>query len=265
MDIYLNKGHVSTHCSAPALENAFNDLYGYALELGFSGAVYVFWDKIRLCPSKGKTSAPSTLGLRYQTGNGQNHEWMELYLLNIAEVDPVYRACQRTTLPVLWGLESRISSLFGTCFAYSDSEMHGFHAGYEHTGVRNGVAVPIRGVHGGFGYVSFLTQSDQPHDDWLNDERSTMLLLQGLNFYERINMHVDPPPSKVSTLSDRELECLTLAAHGATLDMISDDLGIARSTVRYHVENAVEKLDAPNRIQAIAKAARRGIISIEDH
>jgi DNA-binding CsgD family transcriptional regulator len=61
-------------------------------------------------------------------------------------------------------------------------------------------------------------------------------------------------------LSARELECLTLAARGATSRAIADKLGISERTVNAHIERAIRKCGAKNRQEAVARAISDGII-----
>jgi DNA-binding NarL/FixJ family response regulator len=63
-------------------------------------------------------------------------------------------------------------------------------------------------------------------------------------------------PKRVNAdgLSEREQEVLELVAHGRTNREIADSLCIEPSTVRSHLRNILSKLNATNRIQAIAFA-----------
>ncbi len=61
-------------------------------------------------------------------------------------------------------------------------------------------------------------------------------------------------------LNDRELQCLQLAADGYKSDAVAAELGLSVHTVNAHLGSASDKLDAVNRIQAIAKALRMGFI-----
>ena len=61
-------------------------------------------------------------------------------------------------------------------------------------------------------------------------------------------------------LSERELECLTWAALGRTDTEIGAVIHRSPTTARFHIDNAVRKLGARNRKQAVAIAARRGLI-----
>ena len=62
-------------------------------------------------------------------------------------------------------------------------------------------------------------------------------------------------------LSDREIECLQLVGDGLKSEAIGERLGLSVHTVNAYLGSATTKLDAVNRIQAIAKAIRLGLIS----
>ncbi|MDQ2630059.1 MAG: response regulator transcription factor, partial [Actinomycetota bacterium] len=58
-------------------------------------------------------------------------------------------------------------------------------------------------------------------------------------------------------LSRREAEILTMLAKGLTGEEIARRLVLSPETVRTHVRNAMEKLDARTRVQAVVKALDR--------
>jgi DNA-binding CsgD family transcriptional regulator len=62
-------------------------------------------------------------------------------------------------------------------------------------------------------------------------------------------------------LSEREIECLQLVGDGLKSEAIGERLGLSVHTVNAYLGSATTKLDAVNRIQAIAKAIRLGLIS----
>ena len=53
---------------------------------------------------------------------------------------------------------------------------------------------------------------------------------------------------------------LTLLAEGTSDKLIGRRLGISVHTVKYHVASILEKLDATGRTDAVAHAARLGLI-----
>ena len=64
-------------------------------------------------------------------------------------------------------------------------------------------------------------------------------------------------------LTTRELEILKLLRQGMTNKEIAFQLRIAERTVRYHVENLLDKLQARNRPEAVANAIRMGWLPVD--
>jgi DNA-binding CsgD family transcriptional regulator len=63
-------------------------------------------------------------------------------------------------------------------------------------------------------------------------------------------------------LTPRELEVLALLAEGASNKVIARRLGISVHTAKFHVASLLDKLDAVGRTDAVAHAARRGVINL---
>ena len=61
-------------------------------------------------------------------------------------------------------------------------------------------------------------------------------------------------------LTERELEVLEHLSKGLSYEQIADNLFISYGTVRKHVENIYRKLKVNNRIEAIDKAKKGGVI-----
>lgn len=66
-----------------------------------------------------------------------------------------------------------------------------------------------------------------------------------------------------SALTPREREILTLLASGARNKDIADALVISERTVKVHVTSLMQKLEANTRTEAVAKAIKRGLISLD--
>jgi DNA-binding CsgD family transcriptional regulator len=71
------------------------------------------------------------------------------------------------------------------------------------------------------------------------------------------------PDINKDVLSTREKEVLNWLKQGKSSWEISVILGISERTVNYHVYNIMEKLEVVNRPQALAVAARLGLIDVE--
>ncbi|WP_369721188.1 MULTISPECIES: response regulator transcription factor [unclassified Bradyrhizobium] len=63
-------------------------------------------------------------------------------------------------------------------------------------------------------------------------------------------------------LTQRELDVLALMAEGSSNKMIARQLNISVHTVKFHVGSLLDKLDATGRTDAVAHAARRGVIEL---
>jgi len=63
-------------------------------------------------------------------------------------------------------------------------------------------------------------------------------------------------------LTPREVEVLALLAEGASNKTIAQRLGISVHTAKFHVASLLDKLDAVGRTDAVAHAARRGVIHL---
>ena len=63
-------------------------------------------------------------------------------------------------------------------------------------------------------------------------------------------------------LTPRERDVLALMAEGASNKSIARQLGISVHTAKFHVGSLLEKLDATGRTDAVAHAARRGVIHL---
>ena len=71
-----------------------------------------------------------------------------------------------------------------------------------------------------------------------------------------------PPADGDVPLTPRELEVLVLLAEGASNKMIARRLGISVHTAKFHVGSLLDKLDAVGRTDAVAHAARLGVIHL---
>lgn len=61
-------------------------------------------------------------------------------------------------------------------------------------------------------------------------------------------------------LSCREIEVLKYSADGKTADEIAIILSLSVSTIQFHIRGAIHKLGVNNKIAAVIRAAREGVI-----
>ena len=69
------------------------------------------------------------------------------------------------------------------------------------------------------------------------------------------------PRAATPQLTDRELEILTLLARGARNRDIAEALFISERTVKVHVANLMDKLEAKTRTEAVARAIQLGFLA----
>jgi DNA-binding CsgD family transcriptional regulator len=70
------------------------------------------------------------------------------------------------------------------------------------------------------------------------------------------------PANPDALLTSRETEVLNLMAEGASNKEIARRLGISVHTAKFHVGSVLDKLDAVGRTDAVAQAARLGVIHL---
>ena len=69
-------------------------------------------------------------------------------------------------------------------------------------------------------------------------------------------------PDAEPALTPREVEVLALLAEGASNKAIARRLGISVHTAKFHVGQVLDKFDATGRTDAVAHAARRGVLHL---
>jgi DNA-binding NarL/FixJ family response regulator len=82
--------------------------------------------------------------------------------------------------------------------------------------------------------------------------------LQRLLLSDRIQ-----PQSTAEPLTPRELEVLHLLASGASTAAAATSLGISTATLRAHIQAVLRKLGAHSRLEAVAEAARLGLVTLD--
>ncbi|MBA2711017.1 MAG: helix-turn-helix transcriptional regulator [Tatlockia sp.] len=68
-------------------------------------------------------------------------------------------------------------------------------------------------------------------------------------------------PKTFATLTQRELQCLSLISQGLTIKKIAEYLHISSETVNTHAKSIRQKLNCFNITEAVSKALRWGLLS----
>jgi DNA-binding NarL/FixJ family response regulator len=77
---------------------------------------------------------------------------------------------------------------------------------------------------------------------------------------KKILSRMESQPSHTPTLTPRELEVLEWMATPNTYRQIAAHLSVGEETIRSHAKNILEKMEQPNRAQAVITAMRLGLI-----
>lgn len=154
-----------------------------------------------------------------------------------------------STLPVFW--EGRDA----TCAVQSPDLRSFMRCLPDRCLATSGLAFPVRLGSNGNGYVVFMADHLEVASDTVLDMhlRAGQLMLDLLAADEK---RIQP----AEALNEREIACLQMAGDGCISEAIADKLGLSVHTVNAYLGTATTKLDAVNRIQAIAKAIRMGYI-----
>lgn len=201
------------------------------------------------------------IGLQWQSAHGESRRrissgypeaWQRIYLDRAyIDIDPTVAHCLSSTDPLLW-----TEQLFAEadCLALLE-EARGF-------GMGHGVSVP---THEGFGVKSMVCFArSQPIDgasvDSMQLIRSAKVIASCAHMGYRRLARDDMAFELTRPLSEQEKNCLGWTATGKTSWEIGKILRISESTAIFHIKNAMEKIGAKNRVQAVAVAFRMGLL-----
>jgi DNA-binding CsgD family transcriptional regulator len=185
--------------------------------------------------------------------------WAQRYrACSYADVDPRVRMTEKRMSPVIWDAADVDDGWHVRRFL-ANAALHG---------VRSGFAVSFRDASLGRFVVAFDCRAsplNEAHCAAIVTRLGDLMLLAAA-LHERVfRPRCVAPGAKPGTaaggLTTRERECLRMAASGLTSADMGCKLGIAERTVNFHMRNALRKLDAINRPEAIANALARGVLA----
>lgn len=120
------------------------------------------------------------------------------------------------------------------------------------------------------GAQGYLLKSLGTEDFLANLENLTRgeLAVNSQDFSRIVNGLVDlanqPEDHIKGILTDREIQLLILVADGLSNKSIAQHLSISENTVKYHMRQILQKLDAQNRTEAVISAMQVGLINRND-
>ncbi|MCT4657237.1 MAG: LuxR family transcriptional regulator [Cohaesibacter sp.] len=124
--------------------------------------------------------------------------------------------------------------------------------------MKSGFCIPIYGPAGAQDSISFATSQDHS----LSEKDKRALHILGIYAVARVR-EILGKPREVSApkLTKREVDCLKWSSLGKTSWETSEILGISQATVDHYLHLAIQKLQATNRVQAVAEAMRLKLIN----
>lgn len=188
--------------------------------------------------------------------------WVDEYDRNgYIDDDPRLALARRRTTPLIWDAATLDVSARGRHFLDRA-------AAY---GIRSGVMVTFNDASGArivAGFHSPISPVDAARRAAIMDCQGSLMMMSA-EFHDHMVV-----PAFAGTLypvwrgpepTDRELQCLELAARGMTSADIGIKLGITARTVYFHFSNLMLKLGVLNRQEAVALGLTRGLIKLDAH
>jgi DNA-binding CsgD family transcriptional regulator len=117
----------------------------------------------------------------------------------------------------------------------------------------SGIVFPLPTGHGGGSIAIFSAPRN------LDDETLCQAHLECFGLLKPAGNAKPAGSGSLPALSKRELECLKLTADGLTSEEIATRLGLSVHTANQYLANTTQKLNAVNRMHAVAKALRAGL------
>ena len=130
-------------------------------------------------------------------------------------------------------------------------------------GLRSGISCPIHTARGEDAMFTCASDKDPEHTRFHIQHVTPDIFLFSAYLHEAVGrITTDGPlsPSSVK-LTPREKQCLLWLADGKTQTEISDILSISERTVRFHLQNAMQKLGTVTHQQTVVRAVTRGLIT----
>lgn len=161
--------------------------------------------------------------------------------------DPVVARLNRSPAPFRWSDTYAAAGREGRLVMDEAAEF----------GLKDGLAIAIAGANG-VGAVTIATR----HYEVSPRQRAGLQLAAHYLHAKMARLRAKAPPRPAPALAPRERECLTWVAAGKTDWEIGQILNISEQTAHGHVQNALAKLGARTRAQAVALALLSAQLSV---
>ena len=204
------------------------------------------------CCPHGDPLSPPNPALVFQT---YPPEWVRSFSESgLYRIDPVFRYASEKGLPFRWDDPEFRATLTPV--------QRRIMLAAERYGIVHGCTVPVHPPRARTASCSVVPESDS-----IDDARLQVLFMMTHYLYDAMCRAADPevlavpPPAQ---FSERERQCLELAAQGKDDWTIGSILRISERTAHNHIERAKKRLGVGTRVQVIVHALRHGQLSYGD-
>ena len=174
---------------------------------------------------------------------------------NVMLKSPLYIRCRTSGLPFVTGPSENVPP--------RTAELRKIVDAIDAMGVRALVTVPIHLPRGRIAMVTCggpISKSEAR--SILANTRPKLIAAAHLfmNAFLKETAGFPSSEEELARVTPREWECLRLTAQGFREEQVATTIGLGATTVRYHLDNVVQKLGASNRTHAVALAAQLGLL-----
>jgi LuxR family transcriptional regulator, quorum-sensing system regulator LasR len=166
--------------------------------------------------------------------------------------------------PIVSHLKSRVEPIYWSRANYERAGQSSLYERFRDQGLGSGIALAVRGLRGEMLSVGFSNAEQVTTGANAPLEQMGALLLSATAMFNRIASDEEQRNRKrkeqLPKLTPREIECMRWARSGKTSWEIAKILGISQATSIFHMKNAIAKLDASNKTQAVIVAVELGLI-----
>lgn len=129
--------------------------------------------------------------------------------------------------------------------------------------IKTGVTVPIAASYGRFAAFTLAVDKCSPGLDRLAENSKDLLQMMGVTYHAAVEARMDDAPVSDGAsvlLTLRERNCLRWTSAGKSMEEIAMILGVTSRVVKFHLDNARQKLGASTLAHAVAVAMRQGLL-----
>lgn len=183
--------------------------------------------------------------------HGFSEEWLDCYEQHdFRSADPIPERVMKHGAMMTW--QEAMNA------APNTPENEAYFAAMRKYGLVTGVGVPLFGPHCRDAYASF--DFGQPIAE-VSEGSLGLVRAVAQAAHQRLSLLLDQADT-APALSDREIEVLTWAARGKSLSAIATILGLSPDTVKTYAKRVYAKLDTNDRVGAVVKALKMGLVRI---